>query len=221
MHPRVGRHGKQFERKGRMPGDQARPAAAPAAVLALVLLLAGCAGGVPPDLDPRLAWRNITGGYLDGREPPPGRDAPYPNLATVPARPVPPTPAERAALTAALAADRDGSLTIRTGPAAAATPGSQPPAPPVLASVPRIVLDPVPAPAAPAVAAPPAPATPAPPATASQPGPAPLPQAAPPPLSGPPPAPRGDLLAPPPPPAGDLLAPPPPPGADLLAPRGN
>ncbi|MGK7863568.1 hypothetical protein [Falsiroseomonas sp. E2-1-a4] len=189
-----------------MPGDQARPAA----VLAGALLLAGCAGGVPQDIDPRYWWRNVSGGYLDGREPPPGRDAPYPNLATVPARPVPPTAAERAALTAALAADRDGSLTARTGTAAPVTTGTQPPAPPILAAVPRIRLEPVPEPAAPAVAAPSFPATPAPATSAAQPAPAPLPQAAPPPLSGPPPAPMGDLLAPP-----------PPPGADLLAPRGN
>ncbi|NKE43960.1 hypothetical protein HB662_04170 [Roseomonas frigidaquae] len=205
-----------------MPGDQARPGA----VLACVLLLAGCSGGVPQDIDPRYWWRNVSGGYLDGREPPPGRDAPYPNLATVPARPVPPTAAERAALSAALAADREGSRTGMTGSPAPVTSGSQPPAPPTLASVPAIRLEPVPAPFAPAVAAPTVPATPAPPATqsgtatqpgtatqsgtATQPAPAPLPQAAPPPLSGPPPAPMGDLLAPP-----------PPPGADLLAPRGN
>lgn len=213
MHPRVGRHGKHCEGKGRMPGDQARPAGVPAVTLILAgcaALLAGCSGGVPPDLDPRLWWRNVSGGYLEGREPPPGRDAPYPNLATVPARPVPPTAAERAALTAALAADRDGSLTVRTGPAASATTGTRPPAPPVLAAMPMIRLEPVPAPAAPAVAAPPVSATPA-PAAQPVPGlPAPSPQAIPPPLSGPPPAPMGDLLAPP-----------PPPGADLLAPRGN
>ncbi len=207
MHPRVGRHGKHCQGRGRMPGDQARgDAARPVAALALALLLAGCAGGVPQDIDPRFWWRNVSGGYLDGREPPPGRDAPYPNLSTVPARPVPPTAAERAALSAALAADRAGSRTEQLGTAPPVTAGAQPPSPPRLAAVPAIRLDPVTAPrATPAMPSPAAPAAGAPAGVPAAP-----PPLAPPPLAGPPPAPMGDLLAPP-----------PPPGADLLAPRRN
>ncbi|MBU8538450.1 hypothetical protein [Falsiroseomonas tokyonensis] len=200
MHPRVGRHGKHVEGRGRRGRDQARLGPWPAHAC-LLLALAGCSGGIPQDADPRYWWRNISGGYLDGREPPPGRDAPYPNLSTVPPRPVPPSAEERAALTAALAADREGSRSELTG-APIGTPtlrgappsgtGAAPPAPPTLAAVPPIRLDPVPAPTQPAVAAPPVLAAPVP---------------APAPLAGPPPAPSGDLFAPPPPPAGDLLAP--------------
>ncbi|NKC31477.1 hypothetical protein HEQ75_11455, partial [Roseomonas sp. BU-1] len=133
MHPRVGRHGKQSEVRTRRAADQARPAAPrarPGCATLLAgcgLLLAGCADGVPKDIDPRYWWRNLSGAYLDGREPPPGRDAPYPNLATVPARPVPPSAAERAALTAALAAQRDGAaqglVTRPVGPPAAGLAG--------------------------------------------------------------------------------------------------
>ncbi len=202
MHPRVGRHGKHVEVRGRRGRDQARPGLHPACAW-LLLALAGCSGGIPQDADPRYWWRNISGGYLEGREPPPGRDAPYPNLATVPPRPVPPSAEERAALTAALAADREGSRSEQTGAptlrgGGAPGAGGQPPAPPSLAAVPPIRLDPVPARAEPAIAAPPVTAAPAPP-TAAQPAPAPL--------GGPPPAPSGDLLAPPPPPGSDLLAP--------------
>ncbi|MGK7869939.1 hypothetical protein [Falsiroseomonas sp. E2-1-a20] len=169
---------------------------------------------MPRDADPRIWWRNLSGGYLDGREPPPGRDAPYPNLATVPPRPVPPDAATRAAITEALAADRQGSrdalIVAPAGPPQAGTGlpgGTRPPAPPRLAAVPRINLDPEPAPgpqaaprAAPVVVAPAAEAQ------------------APPPLSGPPAAPAPSLLAPPA-AAPDLSGPPPAPGADLLAPR--
>lgn len=190
MHPRVGRHGTQSEVKGPGTGDQARPA--PLAICAL-LLLAGCSE-VPRDIDPRYWWRNLSGAYLDGREPPPGRDAPYPNLATVPARPVPPSAAERAALSAALAADREGSRTEMTAPTPAVG-GEQPPTPPRFSAAPVIRPEPMPAPAAPAALVPAAPTAPG----AAQP--------APPPLSGPPAAPGADLLAPPPPPGADLLAP--------------
>ncbi|MGX9963299.1 hypothetical protein ACVFYP_08240 [Roseomonas sp. F4] len=168
------------------------------------LLLAGCSGGVPQDLKPSYWWRNISGGYLDGREPPPGRDAPYPNLSTVPPRPTVPDAAERAALTAALAADREGSRTERAAGAAPAPVGEGIPQPPTLAAVPPVRLDPVPPPAArqtqPAVVAPQVPAPAPTPAQAP-------PAVTPPPLSGPPSAPSGDLLAPPPPPGADLLAP--------------
>jgi hypothetical protein len=175
---------------GRMH-DQARPAA----IALLALGLGACSGGVPRDIDPRVAIGNLFGRHLEGREPPPGLDQPYPNLASVPARPVPPDAATRAALSASLAEDRTRSraeLLPGAGPAAPAVPEGGPPAPPRLAAVPPVRV----APAAP-------PAAPAPGGTA-----APAPAAAP------------GFAAPPPPPAGDLLAPPPP-SADLLAPRPN
>jgi hypothetical protein len=187
-------------------------------LMLLGALLAGCSDGVPKDVDPRYWWRNLSGAYLDGREPPPGRDAPYPNLATVPQRPVPPDAATRAAITAGLAADRQGSRDlVGVAPTGAASgvplPGAaRPPAPPRLAAVPPIRLEP----AASSVAAPVPPAA-APrvavPAADRQ---APSPST--PPLAGPPAAPAPGLLAPP---AAvpDLSGPPPAPGSDLLAPR--
>jgi hypothetical protein len=168
-------------------------------------VLAGCSDGVPKDVDPRYWWRNLSGGYLDGREPPPGRDAPYPNLASVPQRPVPPDAATRAAITAGLAADRQGSRDPLTG-AAAGAPGvpalpgaSQPPPPARLSAVPAIRFEPA-RPAEPVVVAP------------AQPQSSPS-------LAGPPAAPGPGLVAPPPAAAPDLSGPPPVPGSDLLAPR--
>lgn len=134
MHPRVDR-----------PALTALPLRG--AALLLPLLAAACAE-VPRDIQPSYWWRNISGAYLDERQPPPGMNAPYPNLATVPARPVPPDAATRAALTAALAGDREFA---RTDPAARpATPpglppalpdGAGPPPPPRLAAAPAIRFD--------------------------------------------------------------------------------
>lgn len=190
MRPRVGPHGTQGKAMCGCRPDQARRAAA--ALLALGL--GACSGGVPRDIDPRVAIGNLFGRHLEGREPPPGLDQPYPNLASVPARPVPPDPATRAALSSSLAEDRTRSraeLQPGVGSAGPAVPEGGPPAPPRLAAVPPVRI-------APDAAA------------ASGAGPAsPAPAAAP------------DFVAPPPPPSGDLLAPPPPPSGDLLAPRRN
>ena len=124
--------------------DQARRGAALCGALAL---LSGCA--IPRDIDPRLIAANIFGAHLEGREPPPGLDRPYPTLGSVPARPVAPDPAERARLSAALAADREQSrepLPPATG--AARILAEQPPAPPNLrlpaqAAPPALVAPPV------------------------------------------------------------------------------
>jgi hypothetical protein len=186
----------------------------------LSVILAGCSDGVPKDVDPRYWWRNLSGGYLDGREPPPGRDAPYPNLASVPQRPVPPDAATRAAITAGLASDRQGSRDPLTGVPTGAPRGNaagappvattQPPAPPRLAAVPPVRLDPA-QPAAPVFAPGGQPsAQPQAPSTQPQ-APSTLPQA-------PPGAPPASLLAPPV-AVPDLSGPPPAPGSELLAPR--
>ena len=204
MNPRVGRHGTPSEGRGSGAGDQACPlrrhavARAFSMTLPLVLTLSACSGGVPKDIDPRYWWRNISGAYLDERQPPPGLDQPYPNLATVPARPVPPDAATRAAISASLAGDRSasrdpGTLTAAIpGLPAAPAQGAAPPAPPRLSAAPLIRFDergePLPT-QAPFVGGT-APAAP--------------PEAAP---GGPPPAPLPELLGLPPPPTRDLLAP--------------
>jgi hypothetical protein len=204
------RHGR---RGGR--ADQARP------LLLLALLAASCsAGSGPEDIGP--IFSRIFGPAYEGREPPPGADAPFPNLGTVPPRPAVPDPAVRDALTAALADQRQRSRNpldpeMRPEPVRpAGTAGDRsmpmaPPGPPRLGAAPRIPLD-DPMPVAPAAAAPPA--VTAPPASA--------PAAAPAPPAASPPAREPMSEAPPPPPPAELLSPgagpPPPPPADLLAP---
>ena len=200
MRPRHLGHGSDGKARGWRAADQARPALMALAALAL----AGCSDRWA-ELDPRPVVANMFGAHLEGREPPPGLDGAYPRLSSVPARPEPPDPATRARLSSALADDRAASRDALT-PAGrgVAAPGAAPPAPPRLAAVPPIRLDPVPARPEPAAMSVPAPAPPAP-----------LP-AAPVPTAAPEAAPAA--LAPPPPPPRDLLAPPPPP-RELLAPR--
>ncbi len=197
MRPSAERPGIASDGRVCRAADQARGAFA----LVLLLALAGC-GSVTRDVDPGAWWRNLSGAHLEGRQPPPGLDEPYPNLASVPPRPTPPDPATRASVTQGLAGDRAAAAEPldpmgRRAPAVPAAGGA--PAPPRLAAVPPIRLDPVPrAVPAPAPAAVPA----APPAAARAPVAEPLPEA-----RGLPPAPAADMLAPPPPPSPDLLAP--------------
>lgn len=196
MHPRVDRR----------PTIEAVRAAARRALLMVPLLATACSE-VPRDFQPSYWWRNISGAYLDERQPPPGMNAPFPNLATVPARPVPPDAATRAGITAALAGDR---AFARTDPAARAIPsgppglpaappdGAGPPPPPRLVAAPGIRLE-APRPVAPAAASAP---------EAPRAGPTPeAPRAAPAAPAAPPPAPLPELLGLPPAPSSDLLAP--------------
>jgi hypothetical protein len=215
MHRRIGggRHGKA---RGWRALDQARWP-----LLLAALALPGCTERIN-ELNPVPFFDNLFNAtHLQGREPPPGQDGPWPHLSSVPPRPEPPDPATRARISAGLAEDRQQSRTplgVMPGPRPGlGDPGSGPPAPPRLAAMPPLRLEPVPTPAPAPAAAPvvpqpapmPAPATPAPaPARAAEP-------------AAPPPAPAPDLLAPPPLPGRDLLAPPPPPNPDLLAPRRN
>jgi hypothetical protein len=192
MSPRLDGHGRDGKARGRRAADQARPAL----LAVLVVALAGCTDRWA-ELDPRPVVANIFGAHLEGREPPPGLDQPWPNLASVPARPEPPDAATRARVSDGLAQDRAASRAPLTpGGRPAPALGAAPPAPPRLAAVPPIRLDPPPTPAAPAALPTPQPAAPRPPESAAAP-----PAAA------------------PPPPSRDLLAPPPPPSAELLAPR--
>jgi hypothetical protein len=211
------------------PRDQARRAL----LLAAVVVLPACTERIS-ELDPRPGLSNLFfRTHLQGREPPPGMGGDFPNLASVPPRPEPPSAETRQGLSDALAADRERSRTpqgLVGSPGFAA--GAGPPAPPRLAAAPAIRPD---AAALPAPAAQPIPALPAETPRAPEPAALPAPPAAsdapraPEPAAAAPPAPAPALpapalpapAAPPPPPSRDLLAPPPPPSRDLLAPRGG
>ncbi len=191
MSPQVGAHGRQGKARGWRGADQARPA-----LLAVLALSITACSDRWSELDPRPVVANIFGAHLEGREPPPGLDQPWPNLSSVPARPEPPDPTSRARLSEGLAQDRAASREAlqpggRSGASGAPpAPGAAPPPPPRLAAMPA------PRPAAP-LGAPPAQspaAAPAPVAPAIAP-------------AVPPAAPPADLLAPPPPPAAELLTP--------------
>lgn len=159
------------------------------AAIPLLLAAAGCAR-IHPDVDVVRMVGNVFGAHLEGREPPPGLDQPWPNLASVPERPVPPDPATRASISGALAQDRERARTplVPSG-AAMRAPEGGPPAPPRLAAAPAVRLDRAGVPLPGGAAAEP---------TVTQPVPTPL---------APPAAPPAGLLAPPPPPTPDLLAP--------------
>jgi formin 2 len=221
------RTGNAGHGRGRHTADQARWS-----LLALALLAGGCTAGQGPEAIGPL-FSNMFGPANEGREPPPGAGAAYPNLGTIPPRPALADPAMRDALTAALAEQRQRSRNpldpeMRPQPVRpAGTEGDRampmrPPGPPPLAAARRIPWDDPLMPAAPA-ALPAAPAAPAPPPAASRPAPAAAPAASAPAATAPAAAPLPEMGAtPPPPPPADLLAPgagpPPLPPADLLAP---
>ena len=85
-----------------------------ALVVGCVTLLSGC-GSVEEFYDSKLSldnpvdwWHQLQGGPIaDERPPPPGITDPYPNLARVPAKPVPTDATTRAGLSAQLASQRD------------------------------------------------------------------------------------------------------------------
>jgi hypothetical protein len=129
-------------------GQAARRGGAMAVVLGL--LLGGC--GIPDDVNPVVIWNRVSGASDEGRLPPPGMDLPSPNLASVPPRPERPPPESRAAVTAALAADRASSRDpvilrqlpggpaggpVTTAPGSPPVPGA-PPRPAALAAAPVI-----------------------------------------------------------------------------------
>jgi outer membrane protein OmpA-like peptidoglycan-associated protein len=75
---------------------------------ALALLLAGCS--TLDSLNPVTIYHRIEGGRIaEQRQPPPGSDAPDPNLSTVPSRPAPPDKNAMERLTRGLIADRENA----------------------------------------------------------------------------------------------------------------
>ncbi len=181
------------------------------ACLAL-LLLAACGPGSNP-----LEWARTAVGRAPTAElpPVPGADRPYPNLGTVPERPVPPTPEERRRIADALVADRENArhsgppvlpapVGVTSPPAPAGPPLTAPAATPLGAmedgaAVPGMVapLAPLPAPRPPPIAGAPRPAVAAEPAPAAPPAvPEPRADAVPPPSPAPAPGPLQAAPAP-------------------------
>ena len=153
--------------------------------------LAGLGGARIEDANPLAWWRALEGGAIAEQRPdPPGADDPYPNLASVPARPVPSTPVQRRALTAQMVAERDGVRRDNAREPLVAAPVPKPAAPPTNpASVPppMATLDA-------ATAPPPAGSPPAGPPPATSPPAGPLPAA--PPLNATPAVAAGPAAAP-------------------------
>jgi outer membrane protein OmpA-like peptidoglycan-associated protein len=111
-------------------GDQAKGRGFGRAPLACLALLGLAACG--PSLDP-LETARVLAGRAPTTDLPavPGADRPYPNLGTVPARPVPPSPEERRRIADALVADRENArhvgLPVMPAPVGATPPPAQPP----------------------------------------------------------------------------------------------
>ena len=77
----------------------------PVLVLACVVTIGGCSNS--PVSGPPTWWHNTVGGKIaEQRPPPPGNNDPYPNLATVPAKPAAPNATEWNQRTAGLVSDR-------------------------------------------------------------------------------------------------------------------
>ncbi len=128
----------------RWPQSSYRTVARQAALTAGCLLLLNGCGGVEEFYDSKLSldnpvdwWHQLQGGPIaDERPPPPGAADPYPNLARVPARPVPTDAPTRAGLLAQLASQRDHARLIASQdpvvfppPGAAKLPAAPPPVP--------------------------------------------------------------------------------------------
>ena len=127
----------------------------------LALMLAGCQ--TEPGQAVAKFWDRAWGPATEGRPAPPGANAPFPNLGTVPPRPETPDAASRDALAAGLVRQLEASR-APLGALPGAVPRLGPP-PPALA--PALAGMAIPAPAMPAVPAAPA-------ATPQQPAPAPV-----------------------------------------------
>ncbi len=127
--------------------DQGRPERGAGAVVRLVaplaaVLLAGCS--MPDSMNPVDWWHSAEGGRIaEQRPPPPNADAPYPNLSTVPPKPVVTDAATRAKIASGLVADRANAQyagSIGPDPSSPATApqdfgvGTAPPPPPPTSS---------------------------------------------------------------------------------------
>jgi hypothetical protein len=93
--------------------------------MAVPLLLAGCSSSSQSSMNPVNWWHHLEGGEIaKQRPPPPGTNQPFPNLASVPARPAAPDKKQLDAITQGLVADRAHAEYM-----AAATPIADPSSP--------------------------------------------------------------------------------------------
>jgi len=96
----------------------------------LMLACIACAGGCSDyhTTGPEAWWHEAIGGKIaEQRPPPPGDKDPYPNLATVPARPAKPNTAEWNQMTARLITDRiRADQAAAVAPIPAVAPGARP-----------------------------------------------------------------------------------------------
>lgn len=100
------------------------------AAAGLLLALGGCANGVGA-YDPVVWWHHLEGGEIaKNRPPPPGINAPFPNLALIPSRPEALSAKARAAAASRLRQDQaNGRYALaQTVPALAVAPTAPPPA---------------------------------------------------------------------------------------------
>jgi hypothetical protein len=114
--------------------------------LLLTLFLAGCSGPVG-------LYHRVEGGAIaQQRQPPPGYNLPYPNLADVPPAPPPETPDLQAKIAAKVANQATGV----SPPSPAALAGLElPGAPPPVPEIPGLYVPPLPPPPAPPKTTPP------------------------------------------------------------------
>jgi outer membrane protein OmpA-like peptidoglycan-associated protein len=99
----------------------------PVLLLACVTTVGGCSNAI--NSGPVAWWHNTVGGKIaEQRPPPPGNNAPYPNLATVPAKPPAPNAAEWSQRTAGLVTDRiEADQAAALAPIPTPTPASASP----------------------------------------------------------------------------------------------
>lgn len=96
------------------------------AALFAMALLAGCSS-LPDAANPVNWWHGLEGGRIaEQRPPPPEADAPYPNLSTVPARPVVTDAAARGRIASGLLADRANAQYAGAAGADPSRPASAP-----------------------------------------------------------------------------------------------
>ena len=118
-----------------------------------LVLLGGCSGSVEEFYDSKLSldnpvdwWHQLQGGPIaNERPPPPGITDPYPNLARVPAKPVPTDAATRNGLAAQLAGQRDRARLLAAQdpvvfppPGTVKNPTATPTSPPANAAAPAV-----------------------------------------------------------------------------------
>ena len=116
--------------------------------------LTACSG--PVSVNPVDWWHNLEGGQIAGQRPPPPKaDAPYPNLSTVPDKPVVIGPAQRQAIASGLVADRTNAQYAASLTPLVPTAPAPPPAPPPAAASASLPAASAPAPETPETPPPP------------------------------------------------------------------